>query len=425
MQTVAKHVIIIGGGIAGLSCARHLVSHGLAVQILEASSGIGGRIKTDEQDGFRLDRGFQVLQTAYPEAQRVLDYERLDLRPFAPGAMIRIAGRFFTVADPLRRPGHMLSTLTAPIGSLVDRLRLARFAHRASRGRLEDIFVQPEMSAMDLLQAEGFSETMIRRFFLPFFGGVCLDPQIQASSRVLAYVLRMFATGDAALPAQGMAQIPRQLALDLPDGCIRTGIRVRGAGADHVRLEDGTRLPAQAVVVATEAPETERLLDRPSEARSIGETCLYFSCPRESWHPPYLVLNGDGIGPINNVVFPSVVSADYAPANRSLVGVVILGIPNQPEAVLIEQVRTQLVDWFGIQAKAWEHLRTYRLAHALPDQTPPTPNPSRPQAMVSPGLFRCGEHGSLPGIQWALVSGRQAADSVRHYLQSMHAQGRQ
>ena len=124
-------VIIVGGGIAGLACARRLHKLGIPVRILEASVRTGGRIKTDHRAGYRLDRGFQVLQTAYPEARRVLDFPYLDLRSFAPGAMIRIRGRFYTVADPLRRPRKLVATLLAPIGSFRDRLRLLRLAHRS------------------------------------------------------------------------------------------------------------------------------------------------------------------------------------------------------------------------------------------------------------------------------------------------------
>ena len=402
---------------AGLSCARHLIAQGLAVEVLEASERVGGRIQTDELNGFLLDRGFQVLQTAYPEARRELDYDTLDLQSFAPGAMIRIGGRFFTVADPLRLPQRLLATLIAPIGSLGDRLRLLRLTRRVVRAKLEDLFQQPEMTSMAMLRAEGFSETMIQRFFVPFFSGVCLDRQIRASSRVLTYVLRMFATGDAALPAKGMGQIPRQLATALPDRVIRTGVRVRAVHADHVLLEGGARQPARAVVVATEAPETARLLGRPRADRSVGETCLYFSCRHEPWHPPYLVMNGEGTGPINSVVFPSAISAEYAPADQSLAGVVVLGIPDIPDAVLTERVRRQLVDWFGATAESWRHLRTYRIAHALPNQSPPTADPTRPQAMAAPGVFVCGEHGGLPGLQWALVSGRLTANAVKDYLQ--------
>jgi phytoene dehydrogenase-like protein len=306
--------------------------------------------------------------------------------------------------------------VAAPIGSLADRLRLLRLARRVVGGDLARIFDRPETTSMALLRAEGFSDAMIRRFFVPFFGGVCLDPQIRASSRVLSYVLRMFATGDAALPARGMGQIPRQLAAGLPAGCVRTGVRVRAVASDGVTLDDGARLGARAVVVAAAAPDTDRLLGRPPAGRSIGETCLYFACDREGSHAPYLMLNGEGDGPVNNVVFPSTVSPDYAPPGRSLAAAVVLGIPDASDRSLIAQVRRQMIDWFGPSAGSWTHLKTYRIPHALPDQSPPTANPIRSQAIWAPGIFICGEHGSLPGIQWAMHSGRRAAEAVRHYL---------
>lgn len=409
-------VIIVGGGITGLACARRLNTRGLTVQVLEATDRVGGRIKTDRKDGYLLDRGFQVLQTAYPEARRLLDYQRLGLRHFAPGVMIRIRGRFYTLADPLRKPGALIDTLAAPIGNMADRLRLLRLARRVTRGPLEGLFRQPESTAMQFLRAEGFSDTMIRRFFTPFFGGVCLDPQIRASSRVLQYVLRMFARGEAALPAGGMQQIPLQLAADLSMACLRTGVRVRQVRSDGVILDDGTVMPARTVVVATEGPETARLLGLASARASVAETCLYFSCDQANWQTPFLMLNGEGRGPINNIAFPSRVSAEYAPAGKCLVSVVVLGTPDGDDAALIDPVRAQLVEWFGPQAGNWDHLHTYRITHALPDQSPPTKNPTCPEPRVRTGIFVCGEHGSLPGIQWALVSGRLAADAVLAYL---------
>ena len=409
-------VIIVGGGIAGLACARSLNARGICVRVLEASSRIGGRIKTDQVDGFLLDRGFQVLQTAYPEARRTLDYRRLDLHHFAPGAMIRIRGRFYTLADPLRRPGALIETLTAPIGGLGDRLRLLRLSRQVIRGPLDSLFDGPEATAMDFLKQQGFSEKMIRRFFVPFFGGVCLDSRIRASSHVLRYVLRMFASGEAALPAAGMQAIPKQLAGELPPGALRTGVRVRNIHGKNVTLDDGSSIKARAVVVATEAPEAAELLNLPATRASIAETCLYFSCDRADWHSPFLMLNGEGSGPINNIAIPSRVSPAYAPDGQSLVSVVVLGNPHEDDSLVIEQVKGQLVDWFGPQSARWRPIATYRIHHALPDQSPPTPDPSRTQPHIRPGLFICGEHGSLPGIQWALVSGRRTADAVDKFL---------
>ena len=414
-------VIIVGGGIAGLACARRLHELGLPVRILEAGGRPGGRIKTDHRAGYRLDRGFQVLQTAYPEARRALDFSRLNLRRFAPGVMLRIRGRFYTVADPLRRPRDLPDTLRAPIGGFWDRLRLLRLAYRVSRSPLADIFLQPEATTIAYLKAEGFSKAMIGRFFIPFFGGVCLDPRIRASSRVLMYVLRMFAGGDAALPALGMEEIPKQLAAGLPLGYVQTGTRVRRIGRTAVRLEDGRSMPARAVVVATEGPEAARLLGSASIQGSVAETCLYFSCDHAPWHPPYLLLNSDGRGPINNVAFPSRVSPAYAPAGKSLVSVVVLGNPDENDHVLVQRVRKQLIEWFGPGVERWQHLQTYRIPHALPQQSPPTGNPTCPESQVRSGVYLCGETGSLPGIQWALLSGRRTADAVRAQLRGAPA----
>ena len=410
-------VTIIGGGIAGLACARRLHAAGIPFVLIEAARRLGGRIRTDRRDGYLLDRGFQVLQTAYPEARQVLDYGQLNLRPFAPGVMIRIQGRFFTIADPLRRPSHLVSSATAPFGTLGDRLRLLRLGYQVSRGSLEALFQAPEMTAGDYLQARGFSKTMIDRFFRPFFGGVCLDPQIRASSRVLQYVMRMFATGDAALPAQGMEAIPRQLASRLPTDRILVNRRAQSLNGHDIVMVDGSTWHSRAVVVATEAPATCKLLGQPLGVASISETCLYFACDRTDWHTPFLVLNGEGKGPVNNIAFPSRVSATYAPSGRSLASVVVLGNPVENDIQLAAGVKAQLVDWFGPEADRWEHLATYRIAHALPDQSPPTADPSQLNPMVRPGIFVCGEHGSLPGIQWALLSGRRAAESVIAYLE--------
>lgn len=123
-------VVIVGAGLAGLSCACQLTRDGLSSMLIEASDGIGGRARTDEVNGFLLDRGFQVLLTEYPEAKRVLDYPALRLHSFEPGALIRTNGKFHRVADPWRLPSAMLSTLSAPVGTVADKLSLGKLRQR-------------------------------------------------------------------------------------------------------------------------------------------------------------------------------------------------------------------------------------------------------------------------------------------------------
>jgi phytoene dehydrogenase-like protein len=412
MKSTDVDVVVVGAGLAGLSCARQLMNRSVSFIILEADDRIGGRLKTDVLDGFLLNHGFQVLQTAYPEARRQLDYHRLELKPFAPGAIIRAAGRFMRVSDPRRRPRDIWSSLTAPVGTFADRLRMIRMASSARRGSISNLFQSPDMTTLEYLQSQGISEKMIERFFKPFFGGVCLDPAIQASSNVFKYVLRVFAEGDVALPGQGMGAIASLLAEDLPKGIIRTGIRVESIYPGGVVLTSGQTLKCRAVVLATDGPQTLRLLGKPASMVSHGELCLYFAAPKAPINAPYLILNGEGTGVINSLTVPSVVAPSYAPTGEELISIVLIGKLELDDRTAESTVRKELTGWFGSVVEKWRHLKTYRIQHALPAQPPPMPDPTVLAKPVKPGIHVCGEYQSVPGIQWALLSGRHAAEAV-------------
>ena len=416
MKLTAVEVVVVGAGLAGLSCARHLMKKNVSFVVLEADERIGGRLKTDVLDGFLLNHGFQVLQTAYPEAHRQLDYHRLELKPFAPGAIIRAAGKFMRVSDPRRRPRDIWSSLTAPVGTFTDRLRMIRMASSARRGSISNLFQNPDMTTLEYLQSQGISEKMIERFFKPFFGGVCLDPAIQASSNVFKYVLRVFAEGDVALPGQGMGAIASQLAEDLPEGMIRTGTRVESIHPGGAVLTSGQTLKCRAVVLATDGLETLRLLGKPASMNSHGELCLYFAAQKAPINDPYLILNGEGTGVINSLTVPSVVASSYAPAGEALISVVLIGHLALDDKTAESLVRKELTEWFGSMVEKWRHLKTYRIPHALPAQPPPMPDPTGPSKPVKPGIYVCGEYQSVPGIQWALLSGRHAAEAVLRAL---------
>lgn len=405
------NVIIIGAGLAGLSCARHLQRAGVTVQILEASDGVGGRVRTDIVEGFRLDRGFQVLLTAYPEVKRELNYSALDLRPFYPGALVRVAGKFHRVADPFRRPLDAVSGLFSPVGTFSDKFRVRALRAAARAGTVGDLFRRPQTTTLEKLRAAGCTDSIIERFFRPFLGGVFLERELRTSSRMFEFVFRMFAEGDTAIPANGMGELPRQLAATLPAGSIRLKSPVQSITGNEITLAGGEKPAGRAVVVATEGPVAMQLLGEPKPVGSREVTCLYFAAEKPPIAEPILVLNGDGSGPVNNVCVLSNVSPAVAPAGMALVSVSVLG-PVKSEM----DVRKQLREWFGDEVSRWRHLRSYHIAHALPELDLPTlKNPERP-VQVRPGLYVCGDHRDNASINGAMVSGRRAAEAVLQEL---------
>jgi phytoene dehydrogenase-like protein len=153
---------------------------------------------------------------------------------------------------------------------------------------------------------------IIDRFFKPFFAGVCLDPDIEASSRIFQYIFRIFAEGDVALPDEGMAAIADQLMQDLTIDRIRTSSRVESIHQGGVVLECGKAIDGCAVVLATEGPETARLAGTPKPGGSRGEICLYFTAKQPPIDEPYLVLNGEGTGLVNSLTVPSIAASAIA-----------------------------------------------------------------------------------------------------------------
>jgi phytoene dehydrogenase-like protein len=406
-------VVVVGGGVAGLVCAQDLTRAGIECRVLEASDGVGGRVRTDATDGFLLDRGFQILLTAYPQVRSRLDLDALDLARFDPGADIHLGDGFHRVADPLRRPGDLLSTLTAPIGTVADKLRLGRLVLDVRTHPVVELLRRPDRTTGQRLTAAGFTGRMVESFWRPLFAGIQLDPDLEVSARRFDVILRMLAMGDTGVPCRGMGAIPAQLAATLPEGCVELGAEVAAVTGSGVVLADGRRVAARAVVVATEGPVAHRLLgERVPDPGSRSAACCWFSTSAPPREGARLLLDGASHGPAANVAVMSQVSRSYAPAGRSLVAAAVPG-PGALGPDLTARVRTQLARWFGTTTTEWDHLRTDVILHGQPSQAPPF-HPKRRVALGG-GLFVCGDHRDTASIQGAMFSGERTASAVGAY----------
>jgi len=407
-EVLMKPVVIVGAGLSGLACAVTLHEAGLPVSLVEASDGVGGRVRTDEVEGFLLDRGFQVFLDAYPEAGKLLDLKALDLCPFEPGAVVFDGKKLHSVMDVFRRPQALLKSALAPVGSLLDKLRVAVLRQKLLDSSLEEIMARPDQSTESYLQEFGFSKKMIDVFFRSFYGGIFLERELQTSSRMFEFTFRMFSKGSATVPAMGMGEIPEQLLRRLPEGTVKLNTKVTSVEKKAVRLDGGELLEASQVIVATESSVTAQLIKSFEEQapawRSV--TNLYFEAGQSPLAEPTIALNGSGKGVVNNVAVMSDVSASYAPSGRALVSVSVLGLSS--EADLPELVKSELAEWFGEAVYDWRHLRSDVIRHALPEQRKTDPL----GVCESEGVLICGDHTVSASIEGALISGIAAARRV-------------
>lgn len=416
-----RHIVIVGAGMAGLTCARVLHDAGHRVTILEAADGVGGRVRTDVVDGFQLDRGFQVHLTAYPEAKRFLDHDALDLRPFEAGAYIHRIDREFVTSlhDVRRHPTQLFASTFSAAATFGDKLKLVRLWANIKRVTPDALLERPQRTTIERLREAGLSERVIESFLRPFFGGVLLDESLSATSRSFEYSFRMFADGAAVVPAKGMGEIPLQLASRLPAEAIRLKSRVLAIEGQTVLVSGGEQFTGDAVVIATEG-DIAASLSRGAVAAPktwAGNTTLWFAgtagrYARSLYRRPILLLCQAGQGPINNIVSMSDCAPTYAPPGQNLIGVSLIGTDHGHDSRLLAEVRNHLMILLGADTEHWRLLRIDRTPRSLPDQSVAAKATMHKPVRLRDSLYVAGDHVDASSLNGAMCAGRRAAEAI-------------
>lgn len=397
-------VVVVGAGLAGLNAARELVRAGVDVVVLEGAEAIGGRVSTDIVDGRLLDRGFQLYNPAYPEAARVLDHDRLQLRSFGRGVRILRRSGTATIVDPRHRASKVIGLRGIP-GGVAGGIRFAAYAAGCGYLDVERVKSRPEESINDVLTERVRSRPLMEAMLRPFLAGVFGDWNLTSDRHFADLVLRSFVRGTPSLPADGMEAIPRSLADDVGLSRIHCRVPVRSVTATQVHHDGGTTA-ARRVIVATDATSAAALVPAvPLPAFNALTTWYFLARPGDlGADDDLLMVDGDRRGILVNVAAVSSVAPAYARSNELLIAATAVGRHSSDD-----DARKHLGLMLGAGVRRWPLLARYEIPKALPAATVPMRLRGRQDFG---GILVAGDHRDTPSIQGALVSGKRAARRI-------------
>lgn len=401
-----EDVIIIGAGVSGLVAAIELEKSGISPLILEASDSVGGRVKTTEKNGFYLDHGFQVLLTAYPEAKRYLDLDALKLVKFKPGSAIYHNKQITKIGDPTRDKSFLISTLFAKVGSLRDKIIILKLNNLLKQKSMEEIFASAEKTTLDHLKDFGFSEKIISSFFQPFFAGIFLEEELSTSSRMFEFVYKLFGTGYAAIPAEGIKEIPLQLASSLKSTKFRFNSKVVSLNNSQVELDTGEKISANRIIISTDPSDLIKTQSKKVKWKSCYN--LYFETEKSTLNEPIIGLLPGENTLVNNIHFLQDIFGSSS--EKNVLSVTVVKDHSLTEEQLVTSVKNELQNQCGIAVG--NVVSIFPIKKALPDSTNLKYQPSSEDVMLSEGLYCCGDYLANSSLNAAMASGRVAAEQV-------------
>ena len=297
---MSKPVVVIGAGLAGMNAAIQLQNAGREVVVLEAADRAGGRVQSDQIDGFTCDRGFQLINAKYPELAALNILGELDFR-FADRAInVAIEDRSHRLGDPRR---YFKSVFDSATGNLLNKAALLKvLAGRPS----------PELSIHEYLSASGLGETY-EKVLRPFLRGVYLTDLTNIAAPAGLEIIKTFISGKPGLPSRGVGSLSAVMAKQVSD--LRLGVTVNSIKSGVVTTSVG-EIPASEIIVAADSTTAAQLLDLGSVPKIAGCTTWYHSAPTAPVEHGQLIVDGQNRGAVINTLFISNFIPAYAPASK-------------------------------------------------------------------------------------------------------------
>jgi protoporphyrinogen oxidase len=163
---------------------------------------------------------------------------------------------------------------------------------------------------------------MIERFYKPFFSGIFLENDLKTSSNMFDFVMKMFSEGDAAIPAFGMEEIPKQLVAMLPENSILYNVKVSAIEHNKIICESGQVFESDKIIIATEATGFASRYISKNKQNFNKVTNVYFEAEVAPTEKAIVVLNASVNKKwANNLTVMTNISAEYAPENKVLIAV--------------------------------------------------------------------------------------------------------
>ena len=385
---MSKPVVVIGAGLAGMNAAIQLQNAGREVVVLEAADRAGGRVQSDQIDGFTCDRGFQLINAKYPELAALNILGELDFR-FADRAInIAIDDRTRRLGDPRK---YFKSAFDSATGSLLNKAALFKvLAGRPSS----------KLSIHEYLLESGLGETY-EKVLRPFLRGVYLTELTNISAPAGLEIIKTFVSGKPGLPSRGVGAISSAMAKQVND--LRLGLAVNSIRTGVVTTSVG-EIAASEIIVATDSTTAAQLLDLGSVPKLAGCTTWYHSAPTAPVAHGQLIVDGQNRGAVINTLVISNFIPEYVPVGKNLVST------TTDTGITESDARRHLATLYDCDNRDWDLVAKYEIPAALPIGAKGITQPI--QSFVRAGIYLAGDGQVSPSQNGALKSGRLAAMAV-------------